>query len=73
VHSRGYRVNLPGLEADRPPLSSVDIKKDWRYNSSPSIHLRGVSRDDVTFCTVPVTCSGLGWAGDSIEMELIET
>jgi hypothetical protein len=69
VRISGYRVKLPGLEADRPSLSSAEIKKEWSYNSSPSIQLRGVSRDNVTFCTCDRYWSGLG---DNTGMGLIE-
>jgi hypothetical protein len=59
VHISRYRLKLPGLEADCPLPSSVEIKKEWSYNSSPSIHLRGVSIDNVTFCTCNMYWSGL--------------
>jgi hypothetical protein len=29
------RVKRPGLEADHSPLSSADVKKEWRYTSTP--------------------------------------
>jgi len=60
VHTSGYQIKLPGLEADRSPPSSVDIKIEWRCNSSPSIHLCGVSRGNVTFCTCNMYRSELG-------------
>jgi len=65
VRISGYCVKLPGLEADRPPPSSVEIKNEWSYNFSPSIHLHGVSADNVTFSTRNMV---LVWAGDNIEM-----
>ena len=54
-HISGYR----GLAADCSPPSSAEIKNEWSCNSSPLIHLRGVSRDETALPSVPVTCSDL--------------
>ena len=35
-----------GLEVDRLPLSSAEVKKEWSYNFRPSIRLHDVHKED---------------------------
>lgn len=43
----------PGREIDHSPLSSVEIKNEWRVTSTPAVCLHDVDR--ITF-TVPKLC-----------------
>jgi hypothetical protein len=45
-------VNWSIPEADHSPLSSADVKNEWRYTSTSSIRFYGVHRDNFSFyCT----------------------
>jgi hypothetical protein len=37
-------------EADHSPLSTVTVKNDWSYTSTPPVYLHGVYRDSFYFC-----------------------
>jgi hypothetical protein len=50
----GYRVSFPGVKrpgrnVNHSPLSTVDVNNEWRYTSTPPLHLHGVSREVFTF------------------------
>jgi hypothetical protein len=55
-------VNQPRREADHSTLSGAETKKEWRYTSTPPIHLHGVDRENFTFiffCLFLVLCYNL--------------
>jgi hypothetical protein len=41
---------LPQSDADHSPPSTVDVKKEWNYISTPPSCLHVGHRDNVTFC-----------------------
>ena len=63
-HAVRYRVKLLGLEADRSPPSSVEIKNVWSYNSSPAYTF-------VAHCTCNMYWSGLVWSGVTLKWSLL--
>ena len=45
-------------EANNPP-SSVEVKNEWSYTSTPFIRFRGVGSDIFTFISLPALTLGL--------------
>ena len=61
THAAPYSVGIgtsfrrgkqPMSETDHSPPSSVEVKNEWRYISTPPLCLHGICKDNITFtCT----------------------
>ena len=49
AHSRGPNAQLD--DVDYSPATSVEVKNDRSYTSTPSICLHGTERDSCTLCS----------------------
>ena len=41
-------VKRPGREVDDSPLSSAEVKHEWKYNATPSLCLPGMDMENFT-------------------------
>jgi hypothetical protein len=45
-------VERPGGEVNQSPPFSAEVKYDWSHTSAPPLCLRGVDKENFTFCVL---------------------